>query len=272
VTDEDLLTAFEAELGKHIPGFEIRYKDQSKLMAVLGFLTAPFNPLFMTDFVTTWGKAVFFPNRQFVADRPLDSVAVLAHEFVHLWDEKAEGPLKYKHAYVAPQVYGLLTLLAFAIFFTPWPLVQLLVGYLVGCAIARKKRIAGLVTIGAFALGALLVTGLTTGVVGLLALVGSVVPLAPWPSRGRTRLESRGYAMTVAMQRWLTGEDMNPETLAKLRNYFTGPDYYFMSWSKTKIDDVLVDAAYGARTGSLADTGPYQVVADFLEEHGRLFD
>lgn len=269
MNDSTVLPAVVEDLKRHVP-LEIRYKDSSMFMAVLAFLTSPFNPYFQTKFVTTVGNTVYFPSRSYVEDNPTGSMAVLAHEFVHLWDEKKEGSVRYKHAYLTPQAYGLLTFLAYSIFASWVPPVSLLAGYLAGCAVVQKSRVGGLVTIGAFLAGAFLLSWATSGIGGILAFSASLLPFAPWPSVGRTRLELRGYVMSVVVHRWLTGKEANPEMLRSFVSYFTGPDYYFMSWSKRKIETHLVAAL--EKQDSISTEEPYKIVYESLKKHNRVVD
>ncbi len=83
VLDSDALTAFEGVIRKEVPEFKVAFKDESKLMALLGFLSYPFNPAFMERYTTTWGNTVYFATKKRYLDRPYASFRILAHEFVH---------------------------------------------------------------------------------------------------------------------------------------------------------------------------------------------
>ena len=260
------------DLREHIPQLEIRYKDSSKFMKLLGFLLTPVNPTFMTKFVTTVGTRVYFPNRKHIVDLPTDSMAVLAHEFVHMWDEEKEGSLKYVHSYLSPQLYFALTILAYCSLVSWIPGVVFIGGYLASCWAAKSNRIAGYGALAATVVLAIASAWLFAGWWAPLALLAAFAPLAPWPSKGRTRLELRGYSMSVAVHRWLIGKDASKSYLDAMQVYFTGPAYYFMSRSPSKIAEALEDALRATQTGDILQEEPYCVVYDSLKKHGRLVD
>lgn len=267
MTDSELLVSFVQDLKAHIPKLEVCYKKESRLMRLIGFLLGPINPTFMSMFITALGSKVYFTDRKFVETFPLASASVLAHEFVHMFDEKREGYLKYRHAYLAPQIYGLGTLALFSAVFSVWPLVLLVGGYVGCCFLAKKSRqlsLIGLAFLGASTLG---LAWLTSGFLGLLAFLVALVPLAPWPSKGRTRLELRGYAMTIAAHEWLHGTPMPDETRAALLQYFTGPSYYFMSWSPVSLELTLGKAKASSESPQADE--PYQIVRGLLLKYGK---
>jgi hypothetical protein len=115
--DARTLRDFEVFVRDKVPGFEVQFKDESKLMAVLGFLAAPFNAEFMTRYTTTWGKQVYFPTQTFYQDNPGKSFRILAHELVHLLDGERHATFKVSYAF--PQWLVLLPLIAFAVL--AWP-------------------------------------------------------------------------------------------------------------------------------------------------------
>jgi len=99
-----LVTALRQE----IPGFEIRYKNESKLMKFLGFILF-FNKHFMTKFTTTLFKKVYFPNRSYVTkNNHRDAYFILRHEAVHLRDAK-RFPILFQLTYllVLPMIFSL---------------------------------------------------------------------------------------------------------------------------------------------------------------------
>jgi hypothetical protein len=108
------LQTLEERIKVLCPSFEVRFKDESLLMKVLGKVMF-FNKGFMTDFITTFGSKVYFPNRKKFLDDPLTSFRTLAHEFVHIMDYK-KNPVWFVLSYAAPQA---LTLLALLSVFTP---------------------------------------------------------------------------------------------------------------------------------------------------------
>jgi len=97
---------------KEIPGFQVKFKNESWTSKVLGFLTWPFNKRYMQDFTTTRGKTVFFPSRKWMLDRQMVAAKVLAHELVHLWDRKHRNFITHECWYMFPQILALFSLLA----------------------------------------------------------------------------------------------------------------------------------------------------------------
>lgn len=115
----------------YFPSLQIKYKDQSTLMKVLGKLSF-FNPEFMTMYITTIGNTVYFPSATFITLHPVSSYISLCHELVHMSDEKKYSKFLFGLSYVFPQILAPFTLLlAFAIgwwtvipfllFLAPWP-------------------------------------------------------------------------------------------------------------------------------------------------------
>jgi len=104
------------EAKKHFPDLEIRYKDQSIFMKVLGTLMF-FNKDFMTKYITTIGSKVYFPSEEHVATRPLSSSITLLHELVHIYDSKKFTSLLFSFLYLVPQI---LILVALPLMFISW--------------------------------------------------------------------------------------------------------------------------------------------------------
>lgn len=70
-----------------------------------------FNKKFMTHYTTTVGNKVYVPDLSFLNDED-NAFTVLAHEYVHMCDDRRYG-LLYKLIYLLPQAFALLSLLAF---------------------------------------------------------------------------------------------------------------------------------------------------------------
>lgn len=173
----------------HIPGFEIRYKDESWSSKVIAVLVWIFNRRYLTDYTTTRYPRVYFPSRAWVKKNPRVATKVLLHEFVHLWDRKQEG-IWHVFGYGFPQILFL--------FFFPIFIVALCIP-----GSAFKWWVTGI-----------------TGGLALLSLI-------PWPAFFRRRAELRGYAMNMAQAHWRYGDIIQgqKEWIAK---HFTGPDYFYM--------------------------------------------
>lgn len=108
-----------------IPGFDIKYKDDSTFMKVLGFLSKPFNPKFMSDFTTTVGTTMYVPKTDFLYVQN-DYIEIVAHELVHMRENKKQGSVLYFLRYFFPQVLALLSIFALGAIWSPWFLLSLL--------------------------------------------------------------------------------------------------------------------------------------------------
>jgi len=99
----------------NIPGFEIKGKESSTFMKLVGKLIF-FNKRFMTAYVTTFYPKVYVPKLPWKYKNDLPAIATLAHEWVHLHDRKRMG-LIFNFLYIAPQC---LFPLGFLGFYNPW--------------------------------------------------------------------------------------------------------------------------------------------------------
>ena len=84
-TDKLVFDALLADIQREMPDFEIRFKDESRLMRAIGFVLSLFNPKFMTHYTTTVGRKCYFPNRAFLATWPWRTVS---HESIHGRDDR----------------------------------------------------------------------------------------------------------------------------------------------------------------------------------------
>lgn len=112
------LEQFSEDLRLYCP-FRVAYKDSSWRMKLLGWLLEPINPTFMTEYTTTLGHTVWFPNK---GAYEAEGGTLLAHEFVHLWD-KADSPWWFTFSYLMPQIFilpGLISVLALWCFGFGW--------------------------------------------------------------------------------------------------------------------------------------------------------
>jgi hypothetical protein len=263
------LHSFEDEIRKEIPDFKISYKNESLFMKVLGFLTMPFNPQFMTRYTTTIGNTVYFPSKEDYESTPKPSFTVLAHELVHMMDDR-NNKWTYAISYAFPQLLALPLFILFTVLagLQAWPLLILIAGALLGCWAAKKSNAAfWIVTSLAFAAASTLLIVQThwISVLYFLALLG----MAPWPAPWRTKWEGRGYTMTLAVLEWTVSAP--PAVLLDVTvKHFTGPDYYFMSWAGKDVATTLRDGIWKAATGELQKEQPYGMVYDFLAAHGDL--
>lgn len=96
-------------------------------------------------------------------------------------------------------------------------------------------------------LGLLGLVGLIWNITFLACLVFAI-PLAPWPSRGRTRIELRGYGMSVALDVWLGG-GLTAERRLAILEQFVGWPYYRMSHDADEIEAALEYVETAAKNG-----------------------
>lgn len=104
----------------------VKYKSESWLMKIISWILF-FNPRFMTDFVTTIGETIYFPDSS--KEWSENSLkAIMAHEYIHVFDFQNDKLFSVK--YLFPQILSLLTIfvipftwwgLLFLLFLLPWP-------------------------------------------------------------------------------------------------------------------------------------------------------
>lgn len=92
---------------KYFPNLHIKYKNQSTIMKIIGILLF-FNKTFMTNYTTTIGNTVYFPNESFVKVRQLSSTIIFLHELVHIKDAHRISKLLFGFLYLCPQILILL--------------------------------------------------------------------------------------------------------------------------------------------------------------------
>lgn len=107
---QDLVTAAQ----KYFPDLQIKYKDKSWFMKLLGTLLF-FNKGFMTNYTTTIGSTVYFPSEAFVKVRPVSAAIVLMHELIHVHDAHKFSKSLFCLLYLSPQILALFCLPLFLI-------------------------------------------------------------------------------------------------------------------------------------------------------------
>jgi hypothetical protein len=98
-----------------IPGFQVKFKNQSRLMKVLGVPLWPFNRTFMTEYVTTLRWTVYFPSGESIKNNPENAIEPLMHEFIHLWDRRQNG-VWFSVGYLSPQIWAIVPFAGLAAF------------------------------------------------------------------------------------------------------------------------------------------------------------
>lgn len=140
------------EYQKLVP-FEIRYKEESRAMKVVSVILTIFCPTFMSHFTSVIGGYIYFPSRKFVERDEYGAMRILAHELVHLLDQKRVGKPLFMISYLFPHSLALGVFsfpflgwwsLLFLLFLAPipsWPRFYFESrGYAMNVLTARKKR------------------------------------------------------------------------------------------------------------------------------------
>ena len=195
-----------------IPGFAIKYKPDSKIMWLANRYARLFNPTFMTHFHTTLGSTMYLIGPEHLERGGKGFVDTVLHEATHMHDRREAGFLKYSAGYVMPQLIALLAapliaLSALLVLLMPNRLsawIALVAGFIVSC-------------------------GFWSWLVSpwMLLFLLPLVALAPWPSKGRTKWERRGYQMSAAAEIWVYGRIVG-RTPSAMSKHFTGWNYYRM--------------------------------------------
>ena len=113
---QDLITAAQ----HYFPSVQVKYKNQSSFMKILGTLLF-FTPDFMNTYTTTIGSNIYFPTDTFVRLRPVSSAVVFLHELVHVYDEKRLTKPFFGFLYLFPQILAVLCLPLF--FLISWKII-----------------------------------------------------------------------------------------------------------------------------------------------------
>lgn len=121
---QNAFLALQERIKLDIPGFRIAYKDEKLGWAdwklwVANLFVSLFNKKFMTGYTTTLYPVVYFVSRQSVQENPLGAFLTLAHEYVHLHDERKRR-LVFPISYLMPQILALLSLGALGAFWSWW--------------------------------------------------------------------------------------------------------------------------------------------------------
>ena len=265
--DLQALHNFEDVIRERVPGFKVAFKDESPSQKVLGFLMQPFNPTYMTKFISTFSPVVYFPSREYYESNPKSSFIILAHELVHLLDTQ-KAPLWFRASYLFPQILALFAFAAYIglVSWHAYPLAILLGCLLLGCGIATKLPwafwiFAGLGLVGSSALA------VWTGGWASAAFFAGLVLLAPWPAPWRVKWELRGYAVNLAVTVW--SYNTVPALVREMvvRHFIKG-DYYFMSWSRAATEAALDEFTRKSLSGEICAEEPYETIRAFWSQNG----
>ena len=234
ITDPFLKAAIE--LGrKEIPGFTIKFKKQSLLMWLVNRFARLFNPAFMTRFHTTMGNTWYLISEERALTFQRGLVNTVFHEITHMRDRKEHGFITYNLSYLFPQILALLAA----------PLI-VLAALLVIVMPTRVTAWIGLVV------GVLIACILWSAFVSpwMLLFLLPGLALIPFPSPGRTKWERRGYAMSAAVEYWMSGQIIGraPERMQK---HFTGWNYYRMCSNEDKVLGFLREDVAAIESGQI---------------------
>jgi len=119
--------ALDAKIKERVPGYKIKFKDESFLMKALDKILF-FNKDFITSVTTVIGKTVYFPRRDWFEENPGRYFYTLCHEYVHIMDY-VRHPVLFTIGYLMPQALAILALGALFSFINPcflWFLLALL--------------------------------------------------------------------------------------------------------------------------------------------------
>ena len=109
-----------SEAQKDFPKLQIKYKDQSLGMKILGKLLF-FDSTFMTETTTTIGSTIYFPSESFINSNAIGSCITLMHELIHMADQKKISGFLFSLSYLLPQI--LVPFIALLFFFVNWYIV-----------------------------------------------------------------------------------------------------------------------------------------------------
>lgn len=102
---------------KYYPELQVKFKDESTFMKILGTLLF-FNKDFMTNYSTTIGNTIYFPSKSYLTSRNFVNTVTFLHELVHIEDSKRIGKVLFALLYLFPQILIFLTIPLF--FFNWW--------------------------------------------------------------------------------------------------------------------------------------------------------
>jgi len=94
----------------YFPNLQVKYKDESWFMKLLGYLLF-FNKSFMTDYTTTIGSTIYFPSRAKVEAKEISYIIVFLHELVHIKDATKYSRILFSFLYLFPQIFAPFSLL-----------------------------------------------------------------------------------------------------------------------------------------------------------------
>lgn len=114
---------FIEKLKKYNSNLNIKFKDSSKLMKLLGFILF-FNSKFLTTFTTTICSTIYLPNKKvFDYQNSINLLITLSHEYQHTCDY-LNNKFWYLFSYLFP--LSILPIILLLLIFLPWYIVLIL--------------------------------------------------------------------------------------------------------------------------------------------------
>lgn len=237
---------------------EDKFKGDSRISKLLAYLSFPFNPYYM-EFITVRGSDIYWPDsykdRLTKLDDPWRFISIRAHEGQHLADKKRLGSFIFTILYTLPHI---LAILALGTFLIPGVrigvlcLASLISGIIVAYLLPKVAVwFYSFVAVGA--VGSVAISIYYDSYFHVLPLVLSLFLLSPvsnaaFAAWGRTWLELRGYALTLAVGYWRTGW-VDKSVADRIVRNLSGSAYYFsLPYSKYlvgKVDRIAKDLVSG---------------------------
>lgn len=121
-------TQIYIEAFKRTIPFRIKFKSASRRQKLIAFLIQWYLPTYLTHYTTVIGKSIYFPNEDLIK-HPTTRFTI-AHEVVHLLDQRRLSTPIFLLLYLSPQILALGVLsfpwleygaLWFLLFGLPWP-------------------------------------------------------------------------------------------------------------------------------------------------------
>jgi hypothetical protein len=240
ITMKGRFNKFVSILSGKLPGFNVKFKNESLLMKIIGKILF-FNKTFMTEFITTIGYTVYFPNNSYIDGSgygALAALAALAHEYRHAKDSSKITRVLFGVLYLIPQFLALPGLLSIFIFVP------------------------------------LLIFGVISWSWWMLIIMLMVLFMAPWPAYYRTQYEINGYIMSLFIinelqkERGIDTQSRNRALILAVSGYnknFINSNYYYM-WP-FGVEKKLFSAVGDIMSENIFNTNPiYKEVFEALKE------
>lgn len=259
----DDVVRFVEHCKRKAPNFELRDgKTDSYLMNVIDGYVWPFNPKFMTRYITTIGGKVYFPDGMMQKD-PRGTIEVGSHEFIHAYDVfRLTAPL-FALLYLAPQLLALFSMSAYGALVSwigVFPFAAIVVHLLSTALTFKIRKFTGFPLLVLSVVFSVVLSILLVGLDSLW-MVAAVLPMAPIPSPGRTWAELRGYGMSIHFE---VAFGQRTKIASKV-SQFTTALYYFMCPFADYIREKLQRHEARARAGDVTDPA-YIHILEFINE------